>query len=217
MVGRVAIVGTGLIGASVGLAAARGGAAVAGWDPDAAALAAAVERGAVAGAGSLEEALDGAELAVVAVPIAALPAEVAAVLAATGEQTTVTDVGSTKASVVAAAAGSPRFVGGHPIAGLESRGAEHASAGIFEGATWFLTTTAQTDPGRYRAVHGFVSSLGPAPRKPATERTRRLGVVGLTDQPGSLAKLGAGFLDSHRRDTPRFGHRAGWFSPSRRL
>jgi len=163
VVGRVAIVGTGLIGASVGLAAARGGATVTGWDPDAAALAAAVERGAVAGAGSLEEALEGADLAVVAVPIAALPAEVAAVLAATGEQTTVTDVGSTKASVVAAAAGSPRFVGGHPIAGLESRGAEHASAGIFEGATWFLTTTAQTDHGRYRAVHGFVSSLGAFP------------------------------------------------------
>src|SRR4029077_5914083 len=99
VVARVAIVGTGLIGASVGLAAARGGAVVTGWDPDAAALTAAVERGAVGAAGSLEEALAGAELAVVAAPIAALPAEVAAVLTATGEETTVTDVGSTKASV----------------------------------------------------------------------------------------------------------------------
>src|SRR5205085_3088675 len=109
------------------------------------------------------EALTGAELAVVAAPIAALPAQVAAVLGATGDSTTVTDVGSTKASVVAAAAGSPRFVGGHPIAGLESRGAEHASAGIFEGATWFLTPTAQTGNERHRAVHGFVSSLGAVP------------------------------------------------------
>jgi len=160
---HVAVVGTGLIGASVGLAAQRAGAAVAGWDADERALGVAVGRGAVEAAGSLEEALRGAELAVVAVPIAALPAQVAAVLEATGEETTVTDVGSTKASVVAAAAGSPRFVGGHPIAGLESRGAEHASAGIFEGATWFLTPTAQTGNERHRAVHGFVSSLGAVP------------------------------------------------------
>jgi prephenate dehydrogenase len=160
---RLAVVGTGLIGASVGLAAQRGGAGVAGWDVDPVALAAAAERGAVEPAASLEEALAGAELALVAAPIAALPAQVAAVLEATGEQTTVTDVGSTKASVVAAAAGSPRFVGGHPIAGLESRGAEHASAGIFEGATWFLTPTSHTGNESHRLVHGFVSSLGAVP------------------------------------------------------
>jgi prephenate dehydrogenase len=160
---RIAVVGTGLIGASVGLAAQRGGASVAGWDVDPRALGVAVGRGAVEASSSLEDALAGAELAVVAAPIAALAAQVAAVLAATGDGTTVTDVGSTKASVVAAAAGSPRFVGGHPIAGLESRGAEHASAGIFEGATWFLTPTAHTDNERHRAVHGFVSSLGAVP------------------------------------------------------
>jgi prephenate dehydrogenase len=160
---RIAVVGTGLIGASVGLAAQRHGVSVAGWDVDERALGVAAERGAVEAASSLEEALAGAELAVVAAPIAALAAQVAAVLAATGEETTVTDVGSTKASVVAAAAGSPRFVGGHPIAGLESRGPEQASAGIFEGATWFLTPTASTDNERHRAVHGFVSSLGAVP------------------------------------------------------
>jgi prephenate dehydrogenase len=160
---RLAVVGTGLIGASVGLAAQRTGARVAGWDVDPRALRVAAERGAVEAAPSLEAALAGAELAVVAAPIAALPGQVAAVLAATGEETTVTDVGSTKASVVAAAGGSPRFVGGHPIAGLESRGAERASAGIFEGATWFLTPTAQTDNARHRLVHGFVSSLGAVP------------------------------------------------------
>ena len=76
---------------------------------------------------------------------------------------TVTDVGSTKASVVEAADSSPRFVGGHPICGSESRGPENASAGLFEGATWFLTPTAHTDPGRHRLVHGFVSDLGATP------------------------------------------------------
>ena len=163
MISRVAVVGTGLIGASVGLAAQRAGASVAGWDLDARALAAAAGRGAVEAAGSLEAALAGADLAVVATPIASLPGQVAAVLAASGEETTVTDVGSTKASVVAAAGGSPRFVGGHPICGSEARGPENASGGIFEGATWFLTPNAQTDNERHRAVHGFVASLGAFP------------------------------------------------------
>ena len=162
---RLTVVGTGLIGASVGLAAKRAGARVTGWDPDAAALAAAVARGAIdAPAATLQEALDVAELAVVAAPIGSLPAEVVTVLAASGDQTTVTDVGSTKASVIEAAAGSPRFVGGHPIAGSEARGAENAVEGLFDGATWFLTPTAQTDHERHRLVHGFVTDLGAIPR-----------------------------------------------------
>src|SRR5262249_49771469 len=77
----------------------------------------------------------------------ALPDGVAAVLAASADGTTVTDVGSTKATVVAAAR-SPRFVGGHPICGLEAHGPERATAAIFDGATWFLTPTADTDPAR---------------------------------------------------------------------
>jgi prephenate dehydrogenase len=163
VISRLTIVGTGLIGASVGLAASARGVRVAGWDPDGGALAVAAGRGAVEPAGSLEEALEGAELALVAAPIAALPAQVAAVLEAAGRETTVTDVGSTKASVVEAAHDAPRFVGGHPIAGNEGRGAENASAGIFEGATWFLTPTAQTDHAHHRLVHGFVTDLGAVP------------------------------------------------------
>ena len=144
---RVAIVGTGLMGASVALAARRRGDDVVGWDPDPArsrplSSADAVDaRGEPRGGASR-----GAELVVVAAPIAQLPATVAAVLAAGGDAT-VTDVGSTKASVVEAAAGSPRFVGGHPICGSETRGAENASAGLFEGATWFLTPVAHDRPG----------------------------------------------------------------------
>jgi prephenate dehydrogenase len=159
---RIAIIGTGLMGASVGLAARERGDSVAGWDPDPGALEAAVERGALDAAGSLEDASAGAELVVVAAPIAQLPAQIAATLAATTDAT-VTDVGSTKASAVAAAAGSPRFVGGHPICGSESRGAENASASLFEGATWFLTPGTHTDADRHRLVHGFVSDVGATP------------------------------------------------------
>jgi prephenate dehydrogenase len=150
------------MGASVALAARRRGDEVTGWDPDPAALAAAVEREAVSAAGSLEDAVAGAELVVVAAPIAQLAPTVAAALAASGDAT-VTDIGSTKASIVRAADGSPRFVGGHPICGSESRGAEHANAGLFEGATWFLTPVAHTDPDRHRLVHGFVSDVGATP------------------------------------------------------
>jgi prephenate dehydrogenase len=155
---RVSIVGTGLIGTSIALAATRRGDEVVGWDPDPDVLA----RAAVMPAGTLEEAVAGGDLVVVAAPIAQLAAVVPAVLAASGDAT-VTDVGSTKASVVQAADGSPRFVGGHPIAGSETRGPDAANPGLFEGATWFLTPVAQTDPDRHRLVHGFVSDLGATP------------------------------------------------------
>jgi prephenate dehydrogenase len=161
---RVAIVGTGLIGASVGLAAKRGGAAVVGFDADRATAEVAAERGAVDEvASSLPEALRGTELAVVAVPVGQLAAQVRTVLEASGDACTVTDVGSTKAAVCAAAAGSARFIGGHPVCGSEARGPEHASADLFEGATWFLSPLPQSEPGRYRVVHGFVGGLGATP------------------------------------------------------
>jgi prephenate dehydrogenase len=188
---RLAIVGTGLIGASVGLAAKRAGAVaeVAGFDPDSEALDAAVERGAVDyGAPSLEEAVAGADLAVVAAPVAQLASQVRAVLGATGDETTVTDVGSTKAGVSAAARGSGRFVGGHPVCGSEARGPEHANAELFEGATWFLTPTPETDPARHRLVHGFVSGLGATPVAVDPEAHDRL--VALTSHlPHALANL----------------------------
>src|SRR2546429_7737781 len=93
MLERLAIVGTGLIGASVGLAArASGVTEVRGWDLDADALAVAAEREAVEPAGSLEEAVADAELAIVAAPVAAVPAQVAALPAASREDTPRSDV-----------------------------------------------------------------------------------------------------------------------------
>ena len=188
---RLAIVGTGLIGASVALAAKRAGVVteVAGFDPDQAALDAAAERGAVdERAPSLEAAVAGAQLAVVAAPVAQLAAQVQAVLGATTDDTTVTDVGSTKAGVSTAARASTRFVGGHPVCGSEARGPEHANGELFEGATWFLTPVAETDPARHRLVHGFVSALGATPVAVDPEAHDRL--VALTSHlPHALANL----------------------------
>ena len=187
---RLAIVGTGLIGASVGLAAKRAGVEwVTGWDPDGEAAAAAARRGAVdVATPTLAAALAGADLAVIAAPVALLAAQVEAALAGTGEETTVTDVGSTKTAVCAAAANSARFIGGHPMAGGEARGPEHAKAELFEGATWFLTPTAQTAPERYRLVHGFVGDLGATPV--AVDPASHDRLVALTSHlPHALANL----------------------------
>jgi prephenate dehydrogenase len=201
---RLAVIGTGLIGASVALAAKRAGvaSAVVGFDPDPAALEAARARGAIdETAASLEDAVAGAKLAVVAAPVAQLAAQATAALAASTDETTVTDVGSTKAGVCAAARGSLRFVGGHPVCGSEARGPEHATAELFEGATWFLTPLTETDPARYRLVHGFVSALGATPVAVDPEAHDRL--VALTSHlPHALANLlvnqaGASRVEGH--------------------
>ena len=198
---HIAVIGTGLIGASVGLAAKREGHSVAGFDPDERALAVAAERGAVdEPARGLEDALERGELAVVAAPVAQLVQTVESVLAASPDGCSVTDVGSTKARVAATAA-SPRFVGGHPVCGSEAHGPAHARADLFEGASWFLTPGPQTAPETHRLVHGFVSSLGATPV--AVDPLVHDRLVALTSHfPHALANLlvnqaGASRIDGH--------------------
>jgi prephenate dehydrogenase len=197
--GRLAIVGTGLIGASVGLAAQKTGDwAVGGWDTDPAAIAGAEERGACAGSADLDELLAGADLAIVAAPVTVLPSLVEEVLERAPAGCTVTDVGSTKDW---SARLPDRFVGGHPVCGREARGPAYATADLFDGATWFLTPTAATDPERYRVVHGFVASLGAVPVAIDPQAHDRL--VALTSHlPHALANLlvnqaGAGRIEGH--------------------
>jgi prephenate dehydrogenase len=169
-VSRLAVVGTGLVGTSVALAARRAGvASVAAWDADVETLAEAA--GAFHAADSLEEALSGAELIVVATPVGALPAAVRDALAATADAT-VTDVGSTKRTL--AAIGDPRYVGGHPLAGGATTGPGRASADLFDGATWFVTPSPSTDPARVDAVERFVQALGAHPTRIGAEEHDRL-------------------------------------------
>ena len=197
----LAVVGTGLIGASVGLAArASGVEEVRGWDLDPDALRVAAEREAVEPADTLEEAVADAELAIVAAPVAALPTQVAAVLAASGDGTTVSDVGSTKGPVMREVSDG-RFIGGHPVCGSEAHGAAHANGELFRGATWFLTPVAATDPQRYRMLHGFVVSLGAVPV--AVDPLAHDRLVALTSHlPHALANLllnqaGESRIDGH--------------------
>jgi prephenate dehydrogenase len=95
--------------------------------------------------------------------VASLPEVVREVLDRAPAGCTVTDAGSTKTAVCAAAGNDPRFIGGHPICGAETRGPGRASAELFESATWFLTPLPASEPERYRAAHSFVASLGARP------------------------------------------------------
>src|SRR5581483_6926272 len=98
----------------------------------------------------------------VAVPVGEVSAVVGEALAAAPEDCVVTDVGSTKRTVVAAH-DDPRFVGGHPLAGAETAGVQHARADLFEGATWYLTPTSTTSGVLYERMHRLLHGLGAQP------------------------------------------------------
>lgn len=161
---RVAVLGVGLIGGSVALAAReRVRASVIGFDRDREAAGRALARGALDDrADSVAEAVDGAEAVFVAAPVGALPALVGEALETAGDDCVVTDVGSTKRAVVAAH-DDPRFVGGHPLAGAETAGVEHARADLFDGATWYLTPRATTSGVLYDRLFRLLTGLGARP------------------------------------------------------
>jgi prephenate dehydrogenase len=158
---RIAVIGVGLIGGSIGLAARqRLGATVAGFGRRAGTLETALRLGAIdRAAAGVEDAVAEAQAVFVAVPVHALPDTVAAVLAAAPADCVVSDVGSTKRSIVSVIADS-RFVGGHPLAGAETAGVQHARADLFDGATWYLTPTASTSGLLYERLHRLLHGIG---------------------------------------------------------
>jgi prephenate dehydrogenase len=163
---RAAVLGVGLIGGSIGLAARqRLDAEVVGWGPRRATLDRALELGAIdRAAGSIEEACGGAELVFCAGPVAGLSELAGAALAASGPETVVSDAGSTKRGIVAALGGDERFVGGHPLAGAETAGVENARADLFEGASWYLTPTERTGGALYERLERAIAGLGARPQ-----------------------------------------------------
>jgi len=167
----------GLIGGSIGLAARRSeDVTVAGWDPDRQALELALERGALdSAAGSVAEALDGAEVCFVCAPVGDVAATARAALECGGD-CVVSDVGSVKAAVLDALGDCDpeRFVGGHPLAGAEASGVEHARAELFEGATWYLTPTERTSGMLYDRLYRTVAGLGARPTAIAAATHDRL-------------------------------------------
>jgi prephenate dehydrogenase len=161
---NVGVVGVGLIGGSIGLALQqRLGATVTGYDPDAGVREEALRRGVIAAAAaSAADAARDAELVFVAAPVSALAGAIDEVLGAAASDCAVTDVGSTKRELVAGR-GDERFIGGHPLAGAETSGVEHARADLFVGATWYLTPGPGTSGALYERLHKALVGIGAQP------------------------------------------------------
>lgn len=172
---KIAILGVGLIGGSIGLAARRLQAEVVGFDSDAQTLERALETGAVdRGAAALAEACEDAEIIFCAVPVAGLPELARAALQACGNDSVVTDVGSTKREIVAALGADERFIGGHPLAGAETSGVANARADLFDGARWYLTPTASSGGLLYDRLQRVIADFGARPQAIDSETHDRL-------------------------------------------
>ena len=149
MIQRVAIVGTGLIGASIGLALKASGfrGKVLGYDTNAEELSTGLKLGAIDEALANREAVlsSRADVIVLCTPVLPILDWMEHLAPALSEQQLVTDVGSTKREIAAKAAqifnqeGRARFLPGHPMAGKESGGAALSEVRLFEGATWLFT------------------------------------------------------------------------------
>ena len=150
---RANVIGLGLVGGSVALRLRRQGWHISGEDADATTAQAALDRAVVDHLGLDPD----AEITFIAVPVLAAVDQVKRALADT--KGAVTDVGSVK-GVICAAAADTRFVGGHPMAGSELDGLDGAQADLFEGAVWVLTPELDSDDAVFAQVAAVVASLG---------------------------------------------------------
>ncbi len=195
---RVAILGLGLMGGSLGLALRERGLAdtVAGYDTAETVADRAKQRGAIdESCADVQTAVRGADLVVLAVPVLAMAALIEALRARVEPNAVVTDLGSVKWPVtewatvlwpvspwVAGPPQSTRFVGGHPMAGSEQSGIDAAASDLFEGAKWCLTPTERTDPDALNDVTELVNRLGAVPYIVAPRTHDRL-VAGVSHLP----------------------------------
>ncbi len=146
---KIVIIGTGLIGGSFSLAHKRAGQVhVVGVDRNTDALIEAVKRGVIDTHTDLANALQDADLAIVATPVRQMPATLAAIAQHLGDHTLVMDTGSTKQDVIAAARNTlcariAQFVPAHPIAGRETSGVASADATLFDGKNVVITPLAE--------------------------------------------------------------------------
>ena len=163
---RLGIVGLGLIGGSIALATRRRwpGVEITGVDkPEV--IQAALHGRVIQSHAAGPEGLSSADLVVLAAPIDGILDSLAAAGRA-AQPAVITDVGSTKRQIMAAAAaaGITEFVGGHPMAGAERGGLVHARADLFDGRPWFIEP-GQASAGVVERVEQWVTGLGAVPRR----------------------------------------------------
>lgn len=194
---RIGIVGLGLIGGSIALAARRAWPeiTITAFDERPPADGGSAGRTIDRTAGTIGD-LDGSDLIVLAVPVAAILTLLPA-LARLSRPCVITDVGSTKREVMAAADGVGTFIGGHPMAGSERGGFVHATADLFHRRPWLLVARdAESDSAR--RVERFVAGLGAVPRwMDAAAHDRAIAFVSHLPQIVSVALMNAaaGALD----------------------
>ena len=207
---RIAVLGVGLIGGSIGLAAKErlDDAHVVGFGRNPERLNHARELGAIDRATTdIADALDEAEACFACGPVGALPELVGRALAAAPDDCLVTDVGSTKRRIVESIT-DQRFVGGHPIAGAETAGVEHARADLFQGATWYLTPGERSSGLLYERLHRLVVAVGARPVAIDAETHDRL-LATVSHLPHVIANVlvaqAARALDEQGEALPRVG------------
>ncbi|MCP3974211.1 MAG: prephenate dehydrogenase/arogenate dehydrogenase family protein [bacterium] len=186
------ILGTGLIGTSIGLGLRAAGWHVTGWDAAVTVGTVALDRGGLDTlAGSEAEACAGPiDLLVLASP----PAAAAAFLARGDIPWLTIDTAGAKSTILAASRVA-RFVGSHPMAGREVSGPEAATASLFNGATWVITTDGAADEDM-REVEAIVSTLGGRPvRMSAAEHDSAVATI--SHLPQLLASSLVGLAGDH--------------------
>lgn len=164
---HVSILGVGLLGGSIGLALRKTttDCTISGYGHRASTLASAVKLGAIDRAfENPQQAVADADLVILCTPVGIFESLLQSIAPALKPGAIVTDVGSTKRSIVEAAGrlmpAGVHFVASHPIAGSEKRGVEFARADLFTHALCLITPTDQTDPQALETVCNFWKSLG---------------------------------------------------------
>jgi prephenate dehydrogenase len=214
---RLSIIGVGLLGGSIGLAvkSAAMPCRVVGYGHRRSTLDKALASGAIdEAADGLAEAVKGADFVILCTPVGSFRQNLKDIAPALAEGAVVTDVGSTKRSVVRAAAERlpkhAKFVGSHPMAGSEKRGVDFARADLFAGARCILTPDASTDRDALASVESFWQALGMTTTRLSPDEHDRL-VCDISHLPHALAAslvsmqddaalplAGKGFLDATR-------------------
>jgi prephenate dehydrogenase len=164
---RVAILGLGLMGASLGMALRAAGVArvVTGYDAGPGVAGRARERGAIdLACADVSQAVTEADLVILAAPIRATPDLFTAIALSLTSSALITDLCSVKAHIVSCAErilpDPSQFIGGHPMTGSERSGVEAAHADLYTGCVWPLTPTAHTDPDAIARLSWMIGRLG---------------------------------------------------------
>src|SRR5918992_2719885 len=193
---RVAVVGTGLIGTSIAMAALRAGDQVRGIDVHPDVLSRAVERAGFAAAASLEECVRGATLVFVCTPIPSAAQLVVETLRLAPDAV-VSDVASVKSHVMVEVESRAkdedlrRYAGGHPMGGSERSGPDHASPSVLDGIVWVVTPGSRTDDRSVSRLEEWVSRVGArAVRMDAERHDRLVAMVSHLPQVASTALMG---------------------------